>query len=76
MEESEIMVGKWYRAKNSKQPARYVLYISPDRKRVQIDGDEVGFGKRYPFKTMERFLKWCGGKAKTDEHGYVIGTGH
>ncbi len=75
MEESEIQAGKWYKAKNKRRPARYVLWISGDRKTLQIDGDEVRNGSRYPHKTMESFLKWCGGKAKTDESGYLIGQG-
>lgn len=75
MEKEQVEVGKWYKSKNPHRSARYVLYISPDKKRVQIDGDEVKFGSRYPFKTMDQFLKWCGGRAKTDEEGYLIGNG-
>jgi hypothetical protein len=75
MEIEEVQVGKWYKAKNQNKPARYVLYISPDKKRVQIDGDEVKIGARRPFKTMDQFLKWCGGNAKTDEEGYLVDQG-
>jgi hypothetical protein len=75
MEAYEIEVGKWYKAKNKNRPARFVLYISPDRGRVQIDGDEVRSGSKYPFKTMESFLGWCGGVAKTDEKGFLIEQG-
>ncbi len=75
MEANEIEVGRWYKAKNKFRPARYVLYISVDRKRVQIDGDEVKIGSKRPMKTMESFLKWCGGKAKVDSEGYLVGQG-
>ena len=75
MEASEIEVGKWYKAKNKHRPARYVLWMSADRKVVQIDGDEVGTGSRFPTKSMESFLKWCGGIAKMDDAGCLIGQG-
>ncbi|MDD3095878.1 MAG: hypothetical protein PHD63_06515 [Candidatus Marinimicrobia bacterium] len=76
MEEREIQKGKWYKAKNKRSPARYVLYISSDRQYVQYDGDEVRFGAKYPKRKMSAFLKWCGGIAKTDEQGYLVGNGH
>lgn len=76
MEADEIEVGKWYKAKNKRMPARYVLYISPSKEYVQIDGDEVGFGQKYPKRKMSAFLKWCGGKANVDKDGYLVGNGH
>lgn len=75
MEASEIEVGVWYRAKDKRKPARFVLYISPDRTEVQIDGDEVRIGQHYPTKSMAAFLNWCGGMAAVDVDGQLIGNG-
>lgn len=59
--EFDIQVGKWYRAKKRDRPDRFIIWISQDRKIIQFDGDEVRIGMHYPKRTMDQFLKWCGG---------------
>lgn len=63
----DIAYGKWYRGKRFKEIGifgnvnndRMVVWISPDRKEVQYDGDTVKIGQRRPVVSMERFLKWA-----------------
>jgi hypothetical protein len=71
----EIEVGKWYRAKDKRRTPRYVLYVSPDRGDVQFDGMEVRLGQHYPHRSMDTFLRWCGGRAEVDSDGYPVKNG-
>lgn len=70
LSENDIQVGKTYRAK---KPTRYfyfsvgevfndrtVLWISPDRTKVQYDGPAVKMGRHYPTVPMDKFVKWAG----------------
>ncbi len=61
--EADIKVGNTYRAKRhveilTKNNDRYVVWISPDRSKVQYDSDTVRLGRHYPTTTMKAFLNW------------------
>ena len=67
-EEHEIRERKWYKAKDKRGPARYVLHITSDRQLVQYDGDEVRFGAKYPTRKMSAFVT-----APPTEVGGILG---
>lgn len=67
MKPEDTKVGTWYRGKRFRTKEdfigtmnndRIVVWISPDRQRVQYDGDAVKTGQRRPIVSMEKFLKW------------------
>lgn len=69
----DIRVGRWYRAKRPQKiwyggfNDRYVLWLSPLRKKVQYDGPVVKTGAHFPMVDMYAFLNWASHDV-TDEH--------
>lgn len=69
--EADVKVGKTYRAKRfvqgfSGNNDRYVLWISPDRRKVQYDSDTVRRGRSYPIVGMDVFLRWAKEEVKVE----------
>lgn len=66
----DLRVGCWYRAKRFKEffgknNDRQIVYLSGDR--VQYDSDTVRTGRRLPFTTIEKFLRWAKRKVTKKE---------
>ncbi len=63
-----ILPGKTYRgnllrrkrAGNGAWDDREVLWVSPDRDRVQYDSPSVSLGRLLPTVSMDKFLRWVG----------------
>ena len=66
----DIQTGKTYRAKHPRKLSvvlvgdpkiddRTVLWVSPERNRVQYDGPAARLRRRFPLLRMKKFLQWA-----------------
>ncbi len=73
-----IQANHVYSAKNHRRNGhgeyndRMVIWVSPTRLYVQYDASTLGFGRRYPRVTMEKFVKWAEADVTdaTPKHGW------